>query len=245
MLDSIGDRVLVAAAARLPSGAAGLLGRVLRTIAPIRARVWVPALVVLIALVVAVVVVPTSDGEAVETSSSTTSGIGARRAPTGGSGAGDAGGWSIPPVAGAESGDERVASSDGGDPDGADPDAAAPEHADPEHAAPEDAAVDLVTQRSVCLSARDPGCLGAVVQAGSPAEAADLVAIAAVSTPIAAAGWTAVDAVLVDLLGGAALVDVVIEADGALATVPVLLVRNGDRWLIRTVLEASVIGPGA
>lgn len=241
MLDSIGDRVAVAVAARLPSGAAGLLARVLRTIAPIRARVWVPALAVLIALVVAVVVVPTSDGEAVETSSSTTSGIGARRAPTGGSGAGDAGGWSIPPVAGADSGDERVASGgDGDNPDGADPDAAAPEHA-----APEDAAVDLVTQRSVCLSARDPGCLGAVVQAGSPAEAADLVAIAAVTTPIAAAGWTAVDAVLVDLLGGAALVDVVIEADGGLATVPVLLVRNGDRWLIRTVLEASVIGPGA
>ena len=40
----------------------------------------------------------------------------------------------------------------------------------------------------------------------------------------------------VAVLGGAALVQVVVETPDGIASVPVLLVRSDDRWLIRTVL---------
>ena len=176
---------------------------------------WVPATVVLLAIIGAGVLMPSGDGDAAPAATPaaerTTATVDAGAEP------------------------RAIASPDGdgdvdGDGDGAD---TAPSGMSSD---PEVAVLELVSDRAACLLDRDVECLADVLQAGSPAESSDRVAIAAVSTPIPAAEWHPVEAVLVDLLGGAALVDVIVSTPDGVGSVPVLIVRSGERWLIRTVL---------
>lgn len=112
------------------------------------------------------------------------------------------------------------------------------------HTDPELAVIALLQARAGCLADRDLGCLAGVVQSGSPAESADRASIAAAGVDQAASGadWRPRQAVLVDLIGAAALVDVVIDVvvdDASVrGTVPVLLVRSGTQWRIRAILGA-------
>jgi hypothetical protein len=243
-LDDLGGRAQSWVADRMPDGWSSVAAtavlravgaRLLSRVGPVRARAWVPAAVVLVGLVAAIVVVPTGGGEAT---------------PADPAGAVDA-------SPGAEATSEAPATSSSAAPQGPVPtlDATAPPVADPEVAA-----LDLLQRRADCFADRDAGCVLEVVQAGSPAESADLAAIAALDgasaesvegahgggtvddgAPADGARWEPVEAVLIDLLGGAALVDVVVRTPAGSGTVPVLLVLSDARWRIRAILAAPAI----
>ena len=236
ILDDVGGRAQVWAAGRLPDGVAASITPTVRAFAakvgPIRARAWVPAVFVALMLIAAIVIVPAGGGEA------TTDGVA-----------------SAPPGGEAESTETVVESL----PD-ADADAETVTAGDPEVAA-----VMLLERRALCLQTRDADCVASVVQAGSPAESADLVALADAENSTAADGsaadgsaadgsaaegsapqgatWKPQSAVLVDLLGGAALVDVVVQTEAGLGSVPVLLVLSGAQWRIRAILAEPAALP--
>lgn len=221
-LDDLGARVQAWGAARVPDGVATAAGplvrRLLASVGPVRARAWVPAALVAVALVAAIVVIPLGDGDAAVDASNPTSSEGS--------------------VVG--SSPRRLAGVE------ADPTADSASPIGPASTAdPEVAVIELLDRRAECLGDRDAECIAGVVQTGGPAESADLTAIAA--TPddsIAAASWRVRSAVLVDLLGGAALVDATVETPAGIGTVPVLLVLSDGQWRIRAILAEPAIMPG-
>lgn len=241
ILDDVGGRAQVWAAGRLPDGVAASITPTVRAFAakvgPIRARAWVPAVFVALMLIAAIVIVPAGGGEA------TTDGVS-----------------SAPPEV--EESTEREAESTESVVETL-PDADADADAGAETVTagdPEVAAVMLLERRARCLQTRDADCVASVVQAGSPAESADLVALADAENSTAADGsaaegslaegsapqgatWKPQSAVLVDLLGGAALVDVVVQTEAGLGSVPVLLVLSGAQWRIRAILAEPAALP--
>ena len=242
ILDDVGGRAQVWAAGRLPDGLAASITPTVRAFAakvgPIRARAWVPAVFVALMLIAAIVIVPAGGGEA------TTDGVA-----------------SAPPGVEAESTEPEAESAESVVETLPDADADADAGAETVTAGdPEVAAVMLLERRARCLQTRDADCVAMVVQAGSPAESADLVALADVEKSTVAEGsvaegsvaggqapqgatWKPQSAVLVDLLGGAALVDVVVQTEAGLGSVPVLLVLSGAQWRIRAILAEPAALP--
>lgn len=222
-LDDLGARVQAWGAARLPDGVATAAGplvrRLLASVGPVRARAWVPAALVAVALVAAIVVIPLGDGDAAVDASNPTSSQGSGVGP------------SPRNLAGVES----------------DPTPGSASPIDPASAAdPEVAVIELLERRAECLGDRDAECIAGVVQTGGPAESADLSAIAAAPDgSIPGASWRVRSAVLVDLLGGAALVDATVETPAGIGTVPVLLVLSEGQWRIRAILAEPSIVPQA
>jgi len=185
----------------------------------VRRRVWIPAAVIGAGLIAALVLVPGNASEP---------GAGDADAPAAARPAG---------VARAVGAPARGAADGAG---GAAVEAAAPDGTDSAgdgHGTtdPEAVVLTLLQARADCLAARDADCIADVVQPGSPAESADLAAIAGERPPDGAA-WRPVAAGLVDLLGGTALVDVVVETPAGTGSAPVLLIRTGAEWRIRAIL---------